>query len=182
MDRSQKVATVEELSLRFRESPHFMMTGFFGLSVAQATELRRRIRAAGGTYRVIKNRLAKLAAAGTPAEPLVDLLGGPRAIAFHESDPVTLAKTLFEFAKENPAIQLLAGVVDAREVLDAEGIKALAVLPALPELRAQLLSLIQTPAGMLVRLLHTPGSHLARVMDARREQLESGGADGGSVS
>lgn len=175
MNHAQKIATVEELSRSFREAPHLILAGFSGLTVTQTTDLRRRIRAAGGSYRVIRNRLAKRAAAGTPMEALADSLEGPRAIASHGTDPVALAKALFEFAKEHPELELLAGVVDAREVLDAEGIKALATLPGQLELRTQMVFLIQAPASSLVRLLNTTGTQLARVLDARREQLESGG-------
>ena len=174
MKREQKIAAVEELSETFRENPHVILTAFSGLTVDQATELRRRVRATGGSYRVIKNRLAKRAATGTPVEPLAESMTGPRAIASHASDPVALAKVLSEFAKDNPAIELVAGVVDARDVLDADGVKGLAALPGLQECRAQLLCLIQTPATMLVRLLGTPASQLARVLDARKEKLESG--------
>lgn len=177
MDRQQKVAHIESLSRTFAEHPHVILAGFNGLTVTQAVELRRRVREAGGSYRVIKNRLAKRAAQGTAMEPLAAELTGPRSIAYHKDDPVALAKALADFAKDNPQLELLAGLLDSREVLDAAGVKALAALPGLNELRAQLLALIQTPATQLVRLLGTPGTQLARVIDGRRKQLEGGGAE-----
>ncbi len=163
---------VEKLAHHFRESPHLVLTGFAGLTVSETTELRRRVRRVGGSYRVLKNRLAKRAAAGTPAELVVDRLQGPRAVATHKTDPVALAKTLYEFSREHPQLELVAGVVDGRERLEGEALKALAVLPGLPELRAKLLAVLQAPAATLVRLLQTPAGQLARVLDARRERLE----------
>ena len=172
VNRTEKVAAVEDLNRMLSASPHVILATFKGLTVNQATELRRKVRQAGGEYRVLKNRLAKLAAPGTSIEPLIEQLSGPCAIATHESDPVVLAKALSEFTKANPEVELLAGVVDAKEVIDAKGVKFLAGLPGLLELRAQLLSLIQTPASSLVRLLNTPGGQVARVVDARRQKLE----------
>jgi large subunit ribosomal protein L10 len=149
-----------------------ILASFRGLSVNQANELRRKVGNAGGRYAVIKNRLAKRAALGTTVEPLADMLNGPCAVALHESDPVALAKALAEFAKANPELELRGGVVDAKEVMDAGAVKQLATLPGLPELRAQLLSLIQSPATGLLRLLNTPGGQLARAVGARREALD----------
>ncbi len=172
MKRAEKVAAVERMNQAFSTTKHVVLTSFRGLTVNQATELRSRVRRAGGRIQVIKNRLAKLAAAGTPMELLVDRLAGPCALATHDSDPVALAKTLAEFNKQNPELELLAGLVDAKDLLDRDGVKHLASLPGREELRAMLLSLIQTPATQLVRLLGTPASQLARVMDAHREQQE----------
>lgn len=172
MNRAQKAAAVESMNQTFSASKHIILTSFRGLDVNQATELRSRIRRAGGRIQVVKNRLAKRAAAGTPVEVLVDKFSGPCAVATHESDPVVLAKTLAEFNKKNPQLELLAGMIDAKELLDKNGVKQLASLPGLEELRAMLLRLIQTPATQLVRVLGTPASQLARVLDARREQQE----------
>ena len=174
MNRDQKIATVEHLRETFEQFPHVIVTSFKGLSVNKANELRRKISGAGGSYRVIQNRLARRAAAGTPAERLVEMLDGPCALATHESDPITLAKTLSEFSKENPQLTLLAGVIDAKELIDSAGVKQLAKMPGMQELRAQLLALIQTPATSLVRLLGTPGTQLARVVDVHREGMDEG--------
>ncbi len=172
MDRAEKVAAVERMNQTFSAANHIILTSFRGLNVNQATELRDQIRRAGGRMQVVKNRLAKLAAKGTAAELLIDKFSGPCALATHESDPVLLAKTLAEFNKQNPQLELLAGVIDAKELLDKTGVKQLASLPGLQELRAMLLRLIQTPATQLVRLLGTPATELARVLDAHREQQE----------
>jgi large subunit ribosomal protein L10 len=165
---------VEQLAQTFGSAPHVIVTSFRGLSVNQANALRGKIRSVGGRYEVVKNRLAKRAASGTPMERLVPALTGPCAIVVHDSDPVVLAKTLSEFAKENPQVEVLAGLVDAQDLLDVRGVKQLASLPGLDELRAQLLCLIQTPASQLVRLLNTPSTQVARAIDARREQLQGG--------
>ncbi len=175
MNRTEKAQSVSEMAEAFRRWPHVIVTNFQGLTANQAVELRRRIRAAGGTYQVVKNRLARRAAEGTAVEKVRDSLRGPRALASHTSDPVALARVLTEFAKENPQIELIAGVVDARDVVDAAGIKVLATLPGLPELRSRLLAVVQTPATLLTRVLATPARQVARAIDARREKLESGG-------
>lgn len=171
MNREQKIQSVAQIGEALAANPHLILASFRGLTVNQATELRGRIREVGGRYRVVQNRLAKLAAEGTPAQELATKLDGPCALVSHESDPVALAKALSGFAKENPQLQMLAALVDAKELIDAEGVKELALLPGLDELRAQLLSLIQTPATTLVRLLSTPASQVARAVDARSQKL-----------
>lgn len=171
MTRDEKTALVEVMTETFRNTPHIILTSFQGLTVNQATNLRRRIRGAGGRYIVIRNRLAKRAAAGTAVEPLASRFQGPCAVATHGSDPVVLAKTLVDFSKENPQLEFLAGLIDSRSVVDPAGVKQLASLPGLDGLRAQLLALIQTPSTMLARVVGTPARQLARVIDARREQL-----------
>jgi len=169
--RADKQLVIERMSESFRGSPHVILATFRGLTVSKESDLRGRIAAVGGQYRVIKNRLARRAAAGTHVELLARSFVGSCAVALHPSDPVALAKVLTGFAKEHPQIELLAGVIDAAQPLAAAEVTRLAELPGLPELRAQLLALIQTPATMLVRLIGTPASQLARVVDARREAL-----------
>jgi len=176
VNRTEKTAAVASLADRFKATPHLILTDFKGLSAGQSTDLRRRIRAAGGSYRVLKNRLARRGAEGTSVARIADRLSGTCGLAAHASDPVVLAKVVTEFAKDNPQLKLVACVVDAKEVYELEGIKRLATLPGLPELRAQLLALINTPATTLVRLLNTPASQMARVVDARRESLGGGEA------
>jgi len=176
MNRSEKAAAVDQLAESFRAVPHVILTDYRGMTAGQATDLRRKIRAAGGTYKVLKNRLARRGAEGTALGKIADRLKGTCGLAAHPSDPVGLAKVVSEFAKENPQLKLVACVVDAKDVYGAEGIKQLATLPALPELRAQLLALIQTPASQLVRLINTPAGQMARAIDARRDKLENGAA------
>src|SRR5512143_3889587 len=156
--------------------PHVILTDYKGMTAGQSTDLRRKIRAAGGTYRVLKNRLARRGSEGTALGKIADRLKGTCGLAAHPSDPVGLAKVVSDFAKDNPQLKLVACVVDAKEVYEAEGIKQLATLPGLPELRAQLLALINTPATRLVRLVNTPAGQMARAIDARREKLEGGAA------
>jgi len=160
----------------FRQTPHVILANFNGLTVNQEGELRRRVSAAGGHYLVIKNRLAKRAAEGSAVGRLADRLSGPCALATHATDPIGLAKVLDNFAKDNPQLTLVAGVVDASQLLSADEVRQLATLPGLPELRAQLLALINTPATMLTRLIATPATQVARVIDARRES--QGGEQG----
>ena len=176
MIRSDKVQVVAGLHESLGKTPHLFLTTFSGLSATAADELRRQVRVAGGSYRVGRNRLAKRAAAGTGLESIADQLTGPCAVAAHETDPVGLAKVLTDFAKKNPQVEVFAGVVDGQQTIDSGGVKQLSELPTLPELRAQLLALINTPATTLVRLISTPGSQIARVVDARREDLAGGEA------
>jgi len=175
LNRAEKTEALSRLAETFQGMPHVILTDFRGLAGSQSTELRRKIRAVGGSYRVVKNRLAKRASGGSAVEKIKDRLRGPCGLASHGTDPVGLARVLTEFAKDNPQLRLVAGVVDARTLVETEGIKALSTLPGRPELRAQLLGLIQTPALMLVRILNTPGGQIAQALDARRRKLEGAG-------
>ena len=172
MNRADKVRTVDELKQTFSDAPHMLVATFRGLSVNQATVLRSKIRDIGGSCRVIQNRLAKRAAEGTPAQDLAQIFNGPCALATHQDDPVVLAKTLAEFIKDNPQLEVLGGLVDAKSTIDAGEFKDLSSMPGALELRAQLLALINTPATTLVRLINTPATQLGRVVDARRENLK----------
>jgi large subunit ribosomal protein L10 len=174
--RSEKTNVVESLSATFRGMPHVILTDYKGMTAGQSTDLRRKIRAVGGSYRVLKNRLARRGSEGTAVGKIADKLRGTCGLAGHATDPVGLAKVLSEFAKDNPQLKLVACVVDARDVYGVDGIKQLATLPGLPELRAQLLALVNTPATQLVRLVNTPAGQVARAIDARREKLEGGAA------
>lgn len=174
MIRADKDVLIEKMRDTFAANPHVVVTSFRGLRVNQDNELRTKLREAGASYAVVKNRLAKRAAEGTAVEKVAEHLNGPCAIACHADDPIVLAKTLADFAKANPALTLVAGVIDAKDVVDGEGVKQLASMPGLPELRAKLLSAISGPATQLVRLLGTPGQQLAQVLNARCEK--EGGA------
>ena len=172
MNRTEKQQLIDELHKEFEQSPHAVLLDFTGLSVPAATEFRRKVKAAGSRYRVVKNSLALRAAKGTPLERLEARLEGTTGIAYSGDDPVALAKVLVEFAKDNPALSVKAGVVAGSQMLDAVGVKALSTMPGLPELRARLLGLLQAPATQLVRLLGTPASQLARVLKAQQDKLE----------
>ena len=172
MNRTEKQQLIDTLHDDFVKSPHAVLVDFRGLSVPAVTEFRRKVRHSGSRYRVVKNSLALRAAKGTALERLESKLEGTTGVAYTGEDPVILAKVLMDFARENPALSVKAGVVSGSQVLDAEGVKALSTMPALPELRARLLGLLQTPATQLVRLLGTPGTQLARVMKAHQDKLE----------
>jgi large subunit ribosomal protein L10 len=147
MNRTEKQELVEKLHAEFEAAPHVVLVDFTGLSVPAATEFRRKVKAAGSKYRVVKNRLALRAAKGTALEKLNSELEGTTGIAWTGDDPVALAKALVDFAKDNPALALKAGVVAGEQVLDADGVKALSTMPSLPELRSSFLGLLQAPAG-----------------------------------
>ena len=142
-----------------------------GLTVADVSELRRRMRAAGATYKVAKNRLATLALEGTRFDGVKPLLKGPTAIAW-STDPVAVAKTAVEFAKTNDKFVVLGGALGT-QTLSADGVKALAELPSLETLRAQLVGLIQTPATRIAGVLQAPGGQVARVLSAYAKKDEA---------
>jgi len=172
---AEKTAMIEGLTKTFNENPHIIVAGFKGLSANQANVLRRKIDETGGSCRVIRNRLAKRAAVGTPAEALIDEFEGPCVVLTHVDDPVAIAKALVGFAKENPCVAARAGLIDGKALIDPDAVMQLSRMAGLPELRAQLLALFQTPATMLVRLLGTPATQLARIVDANREKQEASG-------
>ncbi len=147
-----------------------MLVDFTGLSVPAVTEFRKKMKAAGSRYRVVKNSLALRAAKGTALEKLGDRFQGTTGIAYTGSDPVALAKVLVDFAKDHPALAVKVGVVSGDQVLDAAGVKTLSTMPGLSELRARLLGLLQAPATQLVRLLATPATQLAQVMKAHQDK------------
>jgi large subunit ribosomal protein L10 len=172
MKRTEKQQLIDELHRELDASPHAILVDFRRLSVPAATEFRRRMRASGSRYRVVKNSLALRASKGTALERLESNFVGTTGIAYTGDDPVALAKVLVEFARDNPALSVKAGVVSGNQVLDAAGVKALSAMPGLAELRARLLGLLQGPATQLVRLLGTPATQLARVMKAHQEKIE----------
>ena len=172
MNRAEKQVLIDELRTEFGSSPHAVLLDFKGLSVNAATEFRKKVRQAGSHYRVVKNSLAVRAVKGTPLEGLSPKFEGTTGVAYTGADPVALAKVLVDFQKEHPALSLKGGIVSGTEMLDAEGVKALSTMPSLPELRARLLGLLQTPATTLVRLLNTPAGQLARVLKAHQDKEE----------
>ena len=172
MNRSEKQQLIDELHKELEQAPTAVLLDFKGLSVPAATEFRKKVRASGSRYRVVKNSLALRAAKGTALERLESKLEGYTGIAYTGDDPVALAKVLVDFAKDNPALTLKAGVVAGTQMLDAAGVKALSTMPGLPELRAKLLGLLQAPATQLVRLLGAPATQTVRVLKARQDKLE----------
>jgi len=164
MDRAQKAESVAALKADFTRVGVVVVTRNRGLTVAHSTDLRGKARAVGASYKVAKNRLAKLAIVGTPYEGIGEYLTGPTALATSH-DPVAAAKVVVDFAKTNDKIEIVGGAI-AGQVLDAEGIKALAALPSLDELRAKLIGLVQAPATKLAQLTTAPAAKLARVVGA----------------
>jgi len=164
MDRSQKAESVASLNAVFNEVGVVVVTRNLGLTVAQSTQLRTKIREAGASYKVAKNRLAKLAIQDTDYAGIGDLLTGPTAIAA-SVDPVAAAKVVVEFAKTNDKLEIVGGSMGA-QVLTPEGVKALASMPSLDELRAKLIGLVQAPATKIAQLTTAPAAKLARVFGA----------------
>ncbi|MXO86248.1 50S ribosomal protein L10 [Altererythrobacter aurantiacus] len=164
MDRSQKADAVAALNATFAESGVVVVTRNLGLSVAQSTELRTKMREAGASYKVSKNRLAKLALKDTDYEGLGELLTGPTALAT-STDPVAAAKAAVDFAKTTDKLEIVGGSMGG-QMLDEAGVKALASMPSLDELRGTLVGLVNAPATKIARVVNEPASKLARVFGA----------------
>ena len=164
MDRSQKADSVAQLNATFNEVGVVVVTRNLGMSVAQSTALRVKMRDAGAGYKVAKNRLAKLAIKDTQYEGLDDLFTGPTALAT-SVDPVAAAKAVVDFAKTTDKIEIVGGAMGS-QLLDEAGIRALASLPSLDELRAKLIGLVQAPATKIAQLSTAPAAKLARVFGA----------------
>ena len=168
MDRTQKSEAVAELNRTFNEVGVVVVTRNLGMTVAQSTGLRNKMRDAGASYKVSKNRLARIAAEGTPYAVIADLLTGPPARAT-STDPVAAARVINDFAKTNDKIEIVGGSMGG-QLLDAEGIKALASLPSLDELRAKIVGLIVAPATKLATITQAPAAQIARVLSAYAEK------------
>jgi large subunit ribosomal protein L10 len=164
MDRAQKAESVKELNGIFAGAGAVVVAHYTGMTVAQMSDLRSRMRAAGASFKVAKNRLAKRALEGTPAAGISDLLTGPTGIAF-SSDPVAAPKVLVAYAKENEKLVILGGAA-VGTVLDVSGVKALAELPSLDQLRGRIIGLLQAPATKVAGVLQAPAGQLARVLSA----------------
>ena len=168
MNRSEKTETVASLNATFNEAAVVVVTRNLGLTVAQSTDLRLKMRDAGASYKVAKSRLAKIALEGTQYGSVAELLTGPTALAT-SSDPVAAAKIAVEFAKTNDKLEIVGGAMGGT-FLDVNGVKALASLPSLDELRGTLIGLIQAPATKLAQLSTAPAAKLARVFGAYADQ------------
>ena len=175
MDRAQKQQLTASLHQDLADTVCVVVTHQTGLSVAEVTQLRRQMRSAGARYRVTKNRLVRRALEGTPFEGLAPLFAGPTAIAFSH-DPVAAAKAAVEYANRNTKQTIVGGGLSG-QMLDAAGIKALATLPSLDELRGKIIGLLNAPATKLAVLLQTPGGQLARVLAAHAEKSGAGATE-----
>jgi large subunit ribosomal protein L10 len=164
MDRTRKAELVGSLNGLLGEAGSVVVAHYSGMTVAQMGDLRTRMRAAGASFKVAKNRLAVRALKGTAAEAIAHLFKGPTGIAVSR-DPVAASKVVVAYAKENAKLVILGGVVAGTEV-NANGVKALAELPSLDELRGKIAGLLNAPATKLAGLLAAPGGQLARVIGA----------------
>jgi large subunit ribosomal protein L10 len=171
VDRAQKAELVASLNQVFKDTGVVVVAHYAGLNVAAMTALRARMREAGASVRVAKNRLAKLALKGTDVETITDLFEGPTVIAY-SNDPVAAPKAAADFAKTNQNLVILGGAM-GRTSLDSDGVKALAALPSLDELRGQLVGLIASPATRVAQVLAAPAGQLARVFGAYADKSEA---------
>lgn len=164
MDRAQKQESIETLKGVFESSGAVIVTHYMGLTVAEMTDLRLRLRKEGAQIKVVKNTLVQKALGGSVGEAGDALFKGPVAIAY-ASDPVSAAKISTQFAKENDKFTVVGGLM-GEVVLDQKGVSALATLPSLDELRGKLIGLIQAPATKVAGVVQAPASQLARVFSA----------------
>ncbi|MBB3693279.1 large subunit ribosomal protein L10 [Sphingomonas sp. BK580] len=168
MDRSQKTAAVAELNDTFSKVGVVVVTRNLGMTVAQSTDLRNRMRDAGASYKVSKNKLARIALDGTDYGSLSDMLTGPVGLA-SSTDPVAAAKVAVDFAKTTDKFEIVGGAMGAT-ALDLAGVQALATLPSLDELRAKLVGLIVAPATKIATITQAPAAQIARVLSAYAEK------------
>jgi large subunit ribosomal protein L10 len=165
MDRAQKAESIETLKGVFADSGAVVVTHYMGLTVAEMTDLRGRLRKEGASFKVVKNRLAQKALNGAAGEGGQDLFKGPVAIAYGQ-DPVAAAKVVVQYAKDNEKFSVVGGLLDQTIVLDNDAVKALATLPSLDQIRAKIVGLIQAPATKVAGVLAAPAAQLARVLNA----------------
>ncbi len=171
MDRAEKREFVTSLNEVFKSTGTVVVAHYTGLTVAQMGDLRSKMREAGGSVKVAKNRLAKIALQGTEVESITDLFSGQTLIAYSE-DPVTAPKVASDFAKGNDKLVILGGAMGATK-LDADGVKALASLPSLDELRAKIVGMINTPATRIAQVVNAPAGGVARVIGAYARKDEA---------
>ena len=164
MNRSEKTEAIVELNQIFKDASLMVVTRQSGLTVQEVTDLRRKIRAAGASYKVAKNRLTLRALEGTPFKALESLFKGPTAIAYSK-DPVAAAKVVSAFAKSNEKLSIVGGAL-GENTLDVAGVQALASLPSLDALRATIIGLLQAPATKVAGVLAAPAGQVARVFSA----------------
>ena len=171
MDRAEKREFVTGLNDAFQSAGSVVVAHYAGITVAQMNDLRSKMRAAGGTVKVAKNRLAKIALQGTGSEGIVDLFKGQTLIAY-STDPIAAPKVASEFAKGNDKLVILGGVMGAT-ALNADGVKALATLPSLDELRGKLVGLLVAPATRIAQIVNAPAGSVARVIGAYARKDEA---------
>lgn len=168
MDRAQKAKVVEDLDQVFTRSGVVVVAHYAGITVAEMSDLRLRMRAAGGQVRVAKNRLAKIALEGKPSAGMAKLLKGQTVLAYSE-DPVAAAKVVEAYAKQNQKFVVLGGAM-GKQLLDAEGVKAVASMPSREELIASLVACIGAPAANLAAAIGAPASAIASILTTLEER------------
>lgn len=171
VDRAEKKELVDALNEVFKATNVVVVAHYSGLTVAQMQTLRRQMRQAGGAVKVAKNRLAKIALEGTDVSAIAPLMKGPTLIAY-SGDPVAAPKIAVEFAKTHEKLVILGGAM-GKTALNPDGVKALAALPSLDELRAKLVGLIQAPATKVAQVLNAPAAKVARVLQAYANKNEA---------
>jgi large subunit ribosomal protein L10 len=171
VDRAEKRELVTGLNEAFSNAGSVVVAHYAGITVAQMNDLRSKMRAAGGTVKVAKNRLAKIALQGTDSERMQVLFKGQTLIAYSD-DPVAAPKVASDFAKANDKLVILGGAMGST-VLDADGVKALATMPSLDELRAKIVGMINTPATRIAAVVNAPAGNLARVFGAYARKDEA---------
>ena len=165
MDRAHKAEAIETLKGVFGDSGAVVVTHYMGLTVAEMTELRSRLRKEGAKLQVVKNTLIQKALEGAAGEAGDALFKGPVAIAYGP-DPVSAAKVVTQYAKDNEKFKVIGGILDQTTILDQKAVSSLATLPSLDQIRAQLIGLIQAPATKIAGVLQAPAGQLARVLNA----------------
>jgi large subunit ribosomal protein L10 len=171
VDRAEKRELVTGLNEAFSNAGSVVVAHYAGITVAQMNDLRSKMRAAGGTVKVAKNRLARIALQGTDSERMQVLFKGQTLIAYSD-DPITAPKVASDFAKGNDKLVILGGAMGTTS-LDADGVKALASLPSLDELRAKIVGMIVTPATRIAQVVNAPAAQLARVFGAYARKDEA---------
>ena len=166
MPTPAKVETIEAFKARIGDATTAVLTEYRGLTVRQLSELRKQLKAAAAEYHVVKNRLARIAIAGSPLAGLGPHLKGPTGVVIGRRDPAAVAKTLSAFAKANPALQLRVGVIDG-QLLEPTALRAVADLPSREVLRAHLVGAVQGPMAALVGLLTAPHRELVHILAER---------------
>lgn len=174
LNRQEKAAVIEELSEKLKDAQAIVVAEYRGLSVESVTKLRQEARSSGVYLRVLKNTLARRAVVGTPFEALSDKMVGPLIYGI-SADPVAAAKVLVNFAKSNDKLVLAAGAMPG-QVMDVDGVKALATMPSREELLAKLLGTMQAPIATFVRTLNEVPTKFVRGLAAVRDQKETQGA------
>ena len=171
MDRAEKRELVTGLNEAFSGAGSVVVAHYAGITVAQMNDLRSKMRVAGGTVKVAKNRLARIALQGTESESIQNLFIGQTLVAYSD-DPIAAPKVASDFAKINDKLVILGGSM-GKTTLDADGVKALATLPSLDELRALLVGMIVTPATRIAQVVNAPAAQLARVFGAYARKDEA---------